>query len=124
MKKAFLFLGIVLIIAACGGKKMSKEDQKKATIHVIDSLNTALEGQVNDYCKCLETGTIKDCQPLYEKLCMTYDSAKRRTEDAFLKTIITKEENDKMDGKTGSLFDKKAACAKAAIKKEKEKENK
>ena len=123
MKKLFLFLGVILFVAACGGKKMSADDQKKQVIHIIDSLNTSLEAQVNDYCKCLESGTIQSCQPIYEKLCITYNSASRRTEDAFMNHVITKEDNDKLHGKTASLFDKKAVCAKAAMKKEKEKVN-
>jgi hypothetical protein len=103
---------------------MSKDDQKKLVIHQIDSLNKSLESQVDEYCKCLETGTVKDCQPIYEKICVTYDSASRKTENALMGNIITTEDNEKLHGKTASLFDKKAACAKAAMKKEQEKENK
>lgn len=118
MKKTILFAATILFLASCGGAKMSKEDQQKMAVHIIDSLNVKLETQVNDYCKCLETKGIKDCQPIYVDLCATDDSVSRRTRDASLSAIITPEDYKKLNAKTVSLFDRKAECAKAAMKRD------
>ena len=94
---------------------MSKEDQKKMAIHVIDSLNTKLAAQVDDYCKCLQSGTIQSCQPTYVELCTTYDSCHSRIESASMAGLFTADEYKQYKGQATSLFDKKAACAKAAM---------
>jgi hypothetical protein len=118
MKNLILILTAIAFIASCGAPKMSKEDQAKQVIHQVDSLNSKLEGQANDYCKCLETKSTNDCQSIYVDLCTTYDSASAKTRDAAYGGLITKDEEQRLHKATAKQFDRKAACAKAAMRRD------
>lgn len=118
MKNLILILAAIAFIYSCGAPQMTKEEKTKLAIHTVDSLNSKLEGQVNDYCKCLDTKTIKDCQPIYEALCVTYDSASRKTRDAAIDGLLTKDDEKRLHMETAKWFDKKAACAKVAMRRE------
>lgn len=118
MKKSILLVSAILYLASCGSHEMTKEEKTKLVIHTVDSLNKKLEAQATEYCNCLETKGIKDCQPIYLELCTTYDSASRKTRDAAYEGLLTKDDESKLHNETGKQFDRKAVCAKAAMKRD------
>jgi len=114
MKKIILLPSIAVILFSCGPSAEESANAKKNFLQSLDSMNAKLEEQVNDYCKCLETGTVDECNDKYQVFGATWLTVSKQTDDSY-KYKVTPEESKMVRDKTNELFDKKATCVKEAM---------
>lgn len=77
-----------------------------------------LTKQVDDYCNCLQSKNVDECQPLYLTLLNTYDSLTYKLDFAYVAMQIDTKDFDRLTLEARTLFDKKAKCAQEAMLKE------
>ncbi len=116
----------MFLFASCGGNQSESKDakdskdvksEKDSPLKTLDEMGVKLTKQVDDYCTCLETKTIKDCQPLYDLLGDTWKALSDQTTEAYTKHKIEKADYDRLLKIDRDQFDRKAACAKANMAK-------
>ena len=117
INKLISLLIMTIILVSCGPSEEELAVEKKDFLHSVDSLLTVYEGQVNDYCNCLETKTHDDCKSVFHVSHETWMNLNRKADIAHQYVKVVSEITAIRD-KTGALMDKGAHCAQAPNKAE------
>jgi hypothetical protein len=110
-KMTLIFAGAMLILASCGSTE-EKAKNKEVNLQTINEQMIILDKASNDFCECLETKSLDECNDFHLLACKSFDLIMANIDEMPKNGEKDPKVLEDLRNKAIPLFDKKANCAK------------